>query len=332
MICDLRFNACEATHKVRRILQLGSLALVLNCFIRPSSSQAFEGHINATIAQGNQRQTLLYTVGTNYLRVELTATNAPNPVDVLDRNSGKLTLIFPHNRSFMLLKFAGEPAASPFSDMPGIPGMPLPPGVGPQPQIQSGTAPQPMTPAMPAPPSGVPPGVGATSFPAMPASSAMSGVQTPLPAQPQLPTMPNVPGAAGMPAMPAMPMMPMMAENLELQAAGQKTNLLGFACERYELKQRGETMEIWATDQLFPFQPYVSNQPNRFGPRMIEDQWAALLKAKKIFPLLVILHFEHGPERYRFEVQAVTPQQLTAEDLKLFQPPDGYFEIQPLPF
>jgi alanine racemase len=91
-------------------------------------------------------------------------------------------------------------------------------------------------------------------------------------------------------------------------------------------------MEIWATDRLFPFQPYVQNQPHRFGPRMIEQQWAELVKAKKLFPLLVTLKFDNGMERFRFEVESVMPQKLTDEDAKLFQPPTNYFEIQPLPF
>ena len=130
--------------------------------------------------------------------------------------------------------------------------------------------------------------------------------------------------------MPTMPMMPM--EQMELKATGEKTNLLGFVCEKYEIKQRGEVMEIWATDQLLPFQNYVRNPPPRFGPRMIEEQWAGLLATKKLFPLRARLHFENGAEQYRFEVQSITPQKLKEEDMKSFQPPDGYFEIQPLPF
>jgi len=136
-----------------------------------------------------------------------------------------------------------------------------------------------------------------------------------------------------MPQMPAMPMMPPpMMEKVELKATGEKTNLLGFACEKFEIKQRGETMEIWATDQMLPFQNYVRNQPHRFGPRMIEEQWGGLLTAKKLFPLRASLRFDNGSERFRFEVQSVTPQKLTDDDAKLFQPPTNYFEIQPLPF
>ena len=44
------------------------------------------------------------------------------------------------------------------------------------------------------------------------------------------------------------------------------------------------------------------------------------------------LRFENGTERFRFEVTSVTPQKLSKDEMKLFVPPDGYFEIRPLPF
>ena len=81
---------------------------------------------------------------------------------------------------------------------------------------------------------------------------------------------------------------------------------------------------------------------SRVGPRMIEEQWGDLLKAKKLFPLLAVLRFERppapgcgvppvaGPERCRFEVKSVTPEAIT--DDSLFQPPSEYQEIQRLPF
>ena len=128
-----------------------------------------------------------------------------------------------------------------------------------------------------------------------------------------------------------MPMMPPpMMEKIELRDTGRTTNLLGFACEQYEIKQREETMEIWATDKLLPFQPWVRNQPHRFGPRMIEEQWGGLLKAKKLFPLIALLKFSNGVERLRFEVTAIQPDKF--RDSSLFQPPPDYREMEPLPF
>jgi hypothetical protein len=235
---------------MRRANQFKLAIIVTGCvFAIASTAAAFEGRINAVTTRGNQTDVLLYTAGSNFLRVENTATNWPSPVDILDRNSGELTLLFPNNRSFVRLKSAVENRS------------PVPTGVS---------------------------------------------------------------------AMPMMP--PPMMENADLKATGDKTNLLGFACEKYEIKQRGETMDIWATDQLFPFQPYVQNQPHHFGPRMIQEQWPELVKDRKLFPLLAILKFDNGMERFRFEVTSVTPDKLAAGDEQLFQPPANYFEIQPLPF
>jgi hypothetical protein len=263
-----------------------------------STALAFEGRISAVMVHGSQTNALLYTVGTNSLRAEMTATNWPNPVDILDRNSGVLTLLFLNNHSFMRLPPTTETAR-----ITGAPGMPapssaLPPGSGPR-SAAPGVPAMPAMPNMPA----LPPGVG-------PQSAATPGA---------------TPGFS-------MPIMPGMMEKAELEATGQVTNLLGFACQRYELKQHGESMEIWATDQLLPYQPYLQNQPHRFGPRRIEEQWGQLLANRKLFPLLASLRYDNGTERFRFEVTSVTPQKLADEDAKLFQPPSGWFEMRPPPF
>ena len=270
------------------------LALLATLNAQLSTARAFEGRLNAVVTRGGEVQTFLYTVGTNCLRVERGETDRPYTVNLVNRDSGAVTLLFPNNRSFVKLKPAAEnPAGQP----PGFPAMP----------------------AMPAAPA-APAVVGPTNLPGMPAP----------PALPQIPQMPAMPAAGGM--MPPMPMMPMPGENLELTATGEKTNLLGYACEKFEIKQRGEVVDIWATTQLLPFPPYLPNQPPRFGPRMIEEQWGGLLQDKKLFPLLAVLKFENGPERLRFEVKTITPSKLTDADAKLFSPPDGYQEIRPLPF
>src|SRR5271165_6910868 len=116
-------------HTCQRVLPImGYLAALA------STAGAFEGGINVVMIQGNETNALLYTVGTDSLRVELTATNWPNPVDILDRKSGALTLLFPNNRSFVHLMPATDAATS---TVPGTPDMPmppggLPPGIGPQ--------------------------------------------------------------------------------------------------------------------------------------------------------------------------------------------------------
>jgi len=282
-------------------------------------ADAFEGYIHATSSRGGPPTALLYTVGTNLVRVELKDTNALGTVDILDRQSGTVTLLFPRNRCFMRLKPMKE---NPTGVPPGLaesrgppsgelspPPLRPPPGVGP-------TNPAGMTPwpAMPMRAQGVPPGIG---------SQAQS---TPGPGGAAMPQMPVMPQRPGMGAVPAMPMLP-PGGGLELKATGARTNLLNYTCELYEIKQWGQTMEIWATDQLLPFKGYLSNRPPRFGPPSIERSWAELIAAKGLFPLLASLTLDNGRERYHFEVQSVTPATLKAADSKDFQTPPDYVEM-----
>jgi len=163
------------------------------------SATAFEGRISAVLTQGSQTDALLYTVGTNFLRVEMTATNWPNPVDILDRKSGALMLLFPHNRSFVRLKAATENAAGrppggalgetrptpmpPGGLPPGIGSQPGPSGAGITPGLPSAPA---GAPQIPLPPNGLPPGVGPQSQPGIP--------RDPLATSPGTPQLPLPPG------------------------------------------------------------------------------------------------------------------------------------------
>jgi hypothetical protein len=271
-----------------------------------ATNAPFVGRINATLAQGDQSLPLLFTVGTNAVRVEITDPSRPYPVNIRDRQSKALTLVFPHNRSFVRLASATPPPAQ-----PGPAGMPpLPQSV-------------PAAPGLPPGPPSPPPGIGPTNLPGVPPVS----LPTPPGAPAGLPSgIGPQPGAA--PGMAAMPMMPPMMESPpELKLTGQTTNLLGYLCEQFELSQHGRKMEIWATERLLPFPGYLRQQPPRFGPRMIEEQWAELLRAKKLFPMRVSLD-----GRVLFAVSAVTPEQLKGEDRALFQPPADYHELRPLPF
>jgi hypothetical protein len=260
---------------------------------------AFEGRITAAFNRGGQAQTVHYTISPGRLRIELGETDRPHAKNIVDLGSGAVTLLFPHNRTFVRLK--DTPPAAPTG---------MPPGVG-----ARGFGPQAITPP-------ATPALGPTN---LPNGSAL----------PQMPAIPQVPPGLGPQSglgPPGMPAMPMMMEQPELKATDHTTNLLGYACTRYELKQRGEVMEIWATDKLLPFRAWQPNQPPRFGPRMIEEQWGELLRAKKLFPLLAIVRFENGPERLRFEVTSIKPEKIEDKDGSLFQSPQDYREIEPLPF
>ncbi len=264
-------------------------------------ASAFEGRINATLMQDGQISSLLYTVGTNELRIESADTNGPHCRNVIDLKSGTIMLIFPHNRSFVRIKPMVQTASLP----PGFARVPagLPPGVGPQPR----------SPGAPAAPNLVVP--------------------------PSTPVVPNLPprvgpqSTPGAPVMPAMPMMPHpMGPKAEFKATGETTNILGFVCSGYELKQRGETLKVWATDELCPYRPYLQTQPPRSGPGAVVEPWSEALVARKLFPLLATLRTDSGFERLHFEVDSIVPEKINDPAEQLFQPPTDYRELEPMPF
>jgi len=305
--------------------KLKAVAVVSILCIAPgliaATSAPFVGRINATLAQGDQSLPLLFTVGTNAVRVEITDTRRPHPINIRDRHSEGLTLVFPHNRSFVRLASATPPQTSPGPD--GMPPLPQPMNA---------------TPGLPHDKPMTPQGIGPTNLPGVPPISMPKpppgppgGLPHGLPAglPPGIgPQAEGAPGPAAGPGMSAMPMTPpIMDQPPELKATGKTTNLLGFVCEQFELSQHGRKMEIWATDRLLPFPGYLRQQPHRFGPRMIEEQWHELLRARKLFPMHVNLD-----GRLLFAVTAVTPEKIEDQPQTLFQPPADYHQLRPLPF
>ncbi len=308
MTRNLRSTVGEAWRGRLPDRRLAGLLLVVAGLCSVSDLQAFEGRISAVLMRGGEAQTWEYIAGTNCLRIERGETNWPYAKNLIARDTGNIILLFPHNHSFVRLKPTTENAVlSPPMMMPAMPAPPA--GIGPQTHLP------PAVPALPA-------GVGPTN---------LSGLPTP-PAMPPMPVMPTRPPMPAGGMMPAMPMTPMLGEALELKATGETTNILGYVCTRYEIKQRGQVMEIWATDKLLPFQTWLPNQPPRFGSQMLEEKWGGLLQAKRLFPLLAVLKFENGPERLRFSVISVKPQTIAEPSGALFQPPPDYQEIEPLPF
>jgi hypothetical protein len=179
-------RACGAQKQIpirlaKQIVFSGTAAL---CLVQ--HAVAFEGRITATLTQAGEAKNFLYTAGTNLLRIERIETNRPYARNVVNRDSGAITLLFPYNRSFMRWKPAPQ-NASPF---PGAPV--LPPGIGPQ------ARPLPAAPA----------GIGPTNLPGMPAPTATP----PMPAMPQMPLGlppgigPQPGGAPGAPTLPRMPL------------------------------------------------------------------------------------------------------------------------------
>jgi hypothetical protein len=273
------------------------------------SALAFEGRIAATMTQGRETRTFLYTAGADHLRIERTETNWPHPVNIASLD--ELALVYPHNRSFVRLKSTCQ------KDQNG----PIPHGIPIAQLSPDESLALTNTPAMR-------PIIGSPNFPEMPAPP-------PMPTMPQLPA--GVSPQSGLrsgatPVMARSMIPPLPSERAEFKATDQTTNLLGYVCTRYFLKQRGEEIEIWATDKLLPFQPWLQNQPRRFGAHPIEEQWAEVLTQHKLFPLIASMKFDNGVERFRFEVKSITSQKVHDPDGALFQPPQGFHEVEPAPF
>jgi hypothetical protein len=262
------------------------------------NAAAFEWEIYATLTRGAQVQNLVYTVGTNCLRIGIVGRDRPDPKNIVNLETGETTILFPNNRSFVRLK-----SNSTSESHPGIPGMvsstrPDIAAIGPT-KLPSDAP----VPAMPQMPMAMPPAVG-------PQAGA-------------------VPGKSGAPMV---PMMPGFQEEPDFRAMGETTNILGQTCSRYELKGAGEVMEIWATEKLLPIHPYLASQSLELGPKRIERCWAEYLRAKKLFPFLAILKTADGQERLRFEVTNVTSKKIGDQEGSLFQVPSDYQEIEPLQF
>jgi hypothetical protein len=283
------------------------LLILFAIFTLQLSILAFEGRIAATMTQGTETRTFLYTAGAAHLRIERTETNWPHPVNIASLDSDELALIYPHNRSFVRLKSTSQKDQN--ATIPhGIPIAQLSPNE---------------LPALANTPAMRPPNLPDTPAP------------LPMPALPQLPAgIGPQPGfrSGATPVMARSRMPPLPSELAEFKATDQTTNLLGYFCTRYLLKHRGGEIEIWATDKLLPFQPWLQNQPRRFGPRLIEEQWAEFLTQRKLFPLFALMRFENGAERFRFEVKSITPQKVLESDGELFLPPPGFHEVEPAPF
>ncbi len=289
---------------MKKIILLAALVGLTAKTVAAETNAPFTGRIEATVTRGGEVQHLILTAGTNYLRLERAETDRPYARNLIDRTTGEVTLLFPHNRSYTRLPHGNG------SSNKGVP--PAGPGGMPPPNFPA---------SVPGPASEPPTHIGPTNLPGDPAMPAP-------PAMPRMPAMPPM-GSGGMPMMPPMAM---MQEPMELKALEGVTNVLGFTCRRYEIKQRAEIMEIWAVQTNLPFAPWQQNQRPRFGPRLLEEQWADLVAEKKLFPVLAVLKFENGPERLRYEVQTVTPQKPDTQPAELFTPPAEYQFIEPLPF
>lgn len=234
------------------------------------------------------------------LRIE-SAGNKLEPINIVDLGAKKLTIVFPHNSTFVHVDLIKTPAQA------GAAG--LPPNFATSPNISSTQS----TRAGPSisPPPGFPPPPLMPSRPAAPFGGSLKG-------------------AGGVPAHP-MPEMPGEFGAFELKQTDQTRTIQGMECTLYTLSARGQNFEIWATSDsaLFPFHLLQRDfNRRRFGPPMLEEQWVELLQKKSLFPLEATLRMDSGgPERLSFKVEKIEERKL--DDGGLFAVPKDFYEIQP---
>ena len=271
-----------------RVFRAAAFLLISGFLTLAVEGSPFEGFVSATLTRpGSEPQRFVFTRRNNLLRIE-NASNKLEPINIIDLNAKKLTIIYPHNTTFVRVDLGRQetlPAGPPGAD------------TGPAISPPSGF---PSPPPIPSLPPRVGPGAGA-----------------------------GVAGATNVTGMPAM-RVPGMIGASELKKTDETKKIEKFDCTLYRVSERGENLEIWATNDssLFPFRLITRDYlGRRFGPQMLEEIWPEMLRGKSLFPLEATLKVEPGGmERLSFKIEKIEKKKI--EEEKLFQPPERYIEIQ----
>jgi hypothetical protein len=206
-----------------------------------ADKNGFEGTISATLTRAGTELTHFLRSRAKQPTAHREHDQQPEQNNIVDLVTKKLTIIYPHNTTFVhvdLAKTASQPGAAP-----------IPP-----------TFPTPPASNTPHPPSQ---GYGGTS----------SGAATVSPPPgPPLPQMPNNPGAVGPMMMPPMQSMPGRFGAPELKKTDKTKTIQGFDCTLYAITDRGENFEIWRrTIEFVPFRLIERDfLGRRFGLQMLE--------------------------------------------------------------
>lgn len=170
--------------------------------------------------------------------------------------------------------------------------------------------------------------------------------------------MPNIPGMP--PQMPNMPGMPGSSPEMKLVAGKDIQTLHGYRCKKYTLHiPREGALTLWLSDaaDLPPFHLLTYEPPRQRGRIEWQQQWPALLRELKLFPMLVVLRTEpeknrrrpsaekakdaekrepakkpEGREIRRWQVTGIKHQSIQDKDGNLFTVPKNYHKMDPLPF
>ena len=105
------------------------LVLIVSSLSFPVNGKAengsFDGVVTIAQTRGGVTTTTLYTCKGDKLRIENTDKSKPEPSNVVDLKGNKLTIIYPHNSTFVVVDLTKTPAPSGAPNLPpGFPALP----------------------------------------------------------------------------------------------------------------------------------------------------------------------------------------------------------------
>lgn len=113
----------------------------------------------------------------------------------------------------------------------------------------------------------------------------------------------------------------------KIEKTGRTEKILGYDCEEYVVTDKGDSTEMWITEQLGSFMGLGGGNPmgGMMGGRKAKADgaaWENLLKGKKgWFPLRVVSRDGRGKEKFRLEAKKIEPGNLPDD---LFAPPADF--------
>jgi len=341
-----------------------------------------EGEITLSITEAKRVTNLRYQKKDSSLRIDRPGRHIPSPpINFLDLNTGRLRILRPHNATWSeipaehLKPVKSSPMPQPPPGIgpganptaPGTPGNLPPRSKQPQgplapkntgpfpgsgPQLSEGIGPQPNKNTPSTPSNTIGPNL--PGVPDIPKSQLPDGIKLPSGIGPESGI--SSPGLPGMPGGGAFlpPSMPDFAsidkQSMTLTPHQEQRSFHGYLCTRHTLDiPREGIMTLWLTSEadLPPFFPLMYESPYHWGRMAKEHQWTALIREKKLFPMLAILHAEadrqapgeenkpgdkrpepeSGPELKRWEVTSITPKSINDGQGQLFKIPNEFYRI-----
>lgn len=338
-----------------------------------SAADFKEGTLTLLIKRGEREQTVLYTKKGEQLRLEYPGKHIPaKPYNIINTQSGEVKIARPLNSTWSLIPAkrlaVRKPSASPIPAPPapaaGIGARPGPAGV-------AGVPPRPIAPTIPpttAPKLPASAGVKTPAIPKVPTPTLPDGSPLPKGIGPQpagaktqpgtgvIPSQrPGIPGGipgglpGGLPGGP--PMMPGQAEKMKLIKGKESKTIHGYLCHRYLMTLPGEgEMTLWLSDAkgLPPFYLPLYRAPRARGRVDWRQQWPAVLREKKLFPMLAILRVatektrkpaktdpaakkkapKQGREIVRWQVTDISAKAIPDTEKTLFVVPKNYHRLE----